>query len=83
MVKIKTQEELVLNYMRKHKKGLTSMKAFWLWRITRLGARIYELRQKGYIIQTMKEDNVLRPGQHARYFLIKEPTICDEPSFVG
>lgn len=69
----KTQKEIVINYLRKHHKGLTSLKAFWLWRITRLGARIYELRHKGYVIHTIMEDNVLVPGQHARYVLIKEP----------
>ena len=70
----KTQKEIVLNYLRKHHKGLTSMKAFWFWRITRLGARIFELRRKGYVIHTFMEDNVFVPGQHARYVLIKEPS---------
>ena len=70
----KTQKEIVLNYLRKHHKGLTSIKAFWLWRITRLGARIHELRRKGYEIHTIREDNVFVPGQHARYVLIKEPS---------
>ena len=74
----RTQGETVARYLRHHRNGLTSMKAFWLFRITRLGARIYELRQKGYVIQTMKEDNKFCPGQHARYVLIKEP----EPTFV-
>jgi len=67
----KSQKEIVLNYLKKHSKGLTSMKAFWLWRITRLGARIYELREKGHHIITIKEDNVFCPGQHARYVLLK------------
>lgn len=69
----KTQKEMVVRYLRKHRKGLTSMKAFWLWRMTRLGARIHELRRKGYEIYTIKEDNLFVPGQHARYVLIKEP----------
>lgn len=69
----KTQKEIVINYLRKHKKGLTSMKAFWFWRMTRLGARIHELRRKGYEIATIREDNVFVHGQHARYVLIKEP----------
>ena len=63
----------MINYLRKHKKGLTSMKAFWFWRMTRLGARIHELRRKGYEIATIREDNVFVPGQHARYVLITEP----------
>jgi len=67
----RTQKEVILNYLQKHSKGLTSMKDFWLWRITRLGARIYELRAKGHHIITIKEDNVFCPGQHARYVLLK------------
>lgn len=69
----RTQKEIVVKYLRNHRKGLTSMKAFWLFRMTRLGARIYELRQKGYVIHTIREDNTFIPGQHARYVLIKEP----------
>ena len=73
----KSQKEIVLNYLQKHSKGLTSMKAFWLWRITRLGARIFELRAKGHHIVTIMEYNVLVPGRHARYVLFK--TNYDEP----
>ena len=69
----RTQKEIVVKYLRNHKKGLTSMRAFWLWRMTRLGARIHELRRNGYEIATIKEDNVFVPGQHARYVLLKEP----------
>jgi len=71
----KTQKEMVIRYLRKHRKGLTSMTAFWLFRMTRLGARIHELRNKGYIIQTITEDNKLCPGTHARYVLLKEPDV--------
>ena len=69
----RTQGETVVRYLRNHRKGLTSMKAFWLFRITRLSARIHELRHKGYDILTIKEDNKFCPGQHARYVLLKEP----------
>ena len=76
----KTQIDKVLWYLRTHKKGITSMKAFWLFRATRLGARIYELRQKGYVIHTIMEDNTFSDGRHARYVLIKEPDY--QPTFV-
>ena len=69
----KTQIEWVLNYLRKHHKGITSMKAFWLRRITRLSAIIYVLRGKGFYIQTITEPNTLSSGTHARYVLMKEP----------
>ena len=32
----KTQIEKVLNHLRKNKRGITSMKAFWKYNITRL-----------------------------------------------
>ena len=69
----KTLIERILNYLRNHRKGITSMKAFWLFRATRLSGQIFVLRQRGFVIQTIMEDNVFRPGQHARYVLIKEP----------
>ena len=78
----KTQKEKILWYLRKHRKGITSMKAFWLFRATRLSAIIYDLRHAGYQIQTMMEDNTLCVGKHARYVLIKEPILCNEPTFV-
>ena len=69
---METQKETIIRYLRKHKKGITSLKAFWLWRFTRLGARIHELRRKGYNIVTISEPNKLRPGNHARYVLLDD-----------
>lgn len=71
----KPQIEKVLNHLRKHKKGITSMEAFWKYRITRLSAKIFELREKGYRIHTIMEDNTLSDGQHGRYVLVGEPNI--------
>ena len=48
------------------------MKAFWLWRITRLSAKIYELREKGYNIVTIKEHNTFSSGTHGRYVLLQQ-----------
>ena len=69
----KTQQSKILDYLRTHRKGLTNAKAFWLFWATRLGGQIYELRQKGFEICTIREDNVLSRGTHARYVLLKEP----------
>ena len=68
----KTQVETVLKYLRTHKKGLTSMKAFWRWRITRLSDKIFRLRNKGYHIITIKEPNTFTSGTHGRYVLLNE-----------
>lgn len=69
---MKTQHEVLIKYLKNHPKGITSMKAFWLWRFTRLGARVHELRKKGYHIITIMEDNTFRPGKHARYVLLEK-----------
>lgn len=69
----RSQTETVLRYLRTHRKGLTSMKAFWLFRITRLSAKIFDLRERGFVIQTIMEPNTFCSGNHGRYVLIKEP----------
>ena len=68
----KTQRTHILNYIKKNKKGITSMKAFWMWRITRLSAIIYELREEGYYILTIREPNTFSSGTHARYVFVED-----------
>ena len=68
-----TQQAKVLKYLKTHKNGLTSVVAFLrLGMITRLSARIYELRQKGYKICTIKEPNKWSEGYHGRYVYLGE-----------
>lgn len=66
-----TQRERVLNFMRVHD-GITSMQAFELG-ITRLSARIYELRhQDGINIQEEMVKTKNRYGEtctYSRYYL--------------
>lgn len=69
---MEAQTKKVLDYLLTHKKGLTSMKAFWRFRITRLSARIYELREKGYHIITYKDKNTFNDGYHGRYVLLEK-----------
>ena len=47
--------------------SITSMEAFQLFGITRLSARIKELRDKGYDIRTLMIDSVNRYGEDVRY----------------
>ena len=47
----KTQEERVLQYMRDYG-SITPMDAIYNFSITRLGARIFELKKKGYRIKS-------------------------------
>lgn len=46
---------------------ITSMEAFKLFGITRLSARIFELRALGYVIDTITIEDVNRYGEPCRY----------------
>lgn len=69
-----TQHESVLNFMRENG-SITSMDAFNFFNITRLSARIFELRQLGHIIDTERVTAKNIYGHSytfARYYLVKE-----------
>lgn len=64
----------VLEYLKTHKKGITSMQAFELFGATRLSAIIFKLRQE-YEIESVKCEGKNRYGTKVffdRYVLIKE-----------
>ena len=62
-----SQENQILNHLKKHK-FITSWEAIQEYRITRLSARIYELREKGFNIITK---NITENGKtFAEYSLI-------------
>ena len=69
---LKSQRTKVYEYLKKHEKGITSMKAFLLYRIPRLSAIIYDLREKGVHIVSIREQNRFNDGYHARYVLLNE-----------
>lgn len=60
----------IIDYMKSHK-GITSMDAFTDLGITRLSARIKELRESGYNISTIMVDGTNRYGESVRYGLYK------------
>ncbi len=60
----------ILDYMRKHR-GITSQDAFKHLGVTRLSARIKELRELGYNISTIMVDDFNRYGEPVRYGLYK------------
>ena len=60
----------IIKYMQKHK-GITSQDAFRELGITRLSARIKELRELGYNISTIMIDGTNRYGEPIRYGLYK------------
>ena len=56
----------ILNHLEKHS-SLTSMEAFQLYGVTRLAARIKELRDAGYDIKTLMFESVNRYGESVRF----------------
>ena len=67
-----SQNTKILSYLKRHKKGITSMEAFRLFNITRLSARISDLRNTGHSIKTIMEISKNSDGNtvnYARYTL--------------
>ena len=65
---MKGSKPRIIEYMKKHK-GITSQDAFKDLGITRLSARIAELREMGYDIDTLMIDGTNRYGEDVRYGL--------------
>lgn len=67
-----TQSQIVLEHLRKHG-SITQMEATNKYRMTRLGAVIFRLKEKGWIIKThiVKGINSVTGGrtQYAKYVL--------------
>lgn len=69
------QHEMVLEHLKTHKKGMTSLDAFNLYGIMQMPKRIWILKKLGYNIQTKTEHGVNRfgkPVHYTRYTLIEE-----------
>ena len=56
----------ILDYLKRHG-SITSVEAFQYFGITRLAARIKELRDKGYLIDTVMLNGVNRYGEDVRF----------------
>ena len=61
-----SQQRQVLQMLKKNKKGVTAMDAFKVG-ITRLAARVHDLRNSGHMIVTHIERN--KNANYARYVL--------------
>ena len=61
-----TQCEMVLDYMERFG-SITSMQAFSDLGITRLSGRIYDLREKGHVIENIRKETVNRYGKRVHY----------------
>ena len=49
---MKTQRQEILNFLKTHKKGLTSLEAFERFGATRLSGHIFELKKQGHNISS-------------------------------
>lgn len=66
-------DQIILHHLQKNK-SITTLEAFELYGITRLSARIYDLRESGHKIGLIWEYGTNRYGNQVRwgkYFLIK------------
>ena len=64
-----SQEDVVLKHLREHG-SITSMTAFRLYDITRLSAKVFNLREDGYDIMTLRE--VSPSGKHYGRYVLRE-----------
>lgn len=67
-----TQKEKVLYHL-KHYRSLTSWEAIKEYHVTRLSAVIFDLREAGYNIKSIKEENLETGTRFVRYYLLSEP----------
>ena len=62
------QTTLVLNHMRQYR-SISPIKAFVHYQITRLAARVFELRSQGYLIETIMKKSSPNGRKYAHYRL--------------
>lgn len=67
------QQAQILEYLKSHR-GISQAEAIDAFGCYRLGARIYDLKDRGYKVDVIMEDGVNRfgrPTRYARYFVTK------------
>lgn len=69
------QKLKILKFLRNSNSGITSWDAISTFRITRLAARISELKDDGHEIETIMEQDDNAGKRYARYYLIKEAAL--------
>lgn len=62
------QNEQILKFLQDNKDGITPLEAFEQFKIMRLGARIWDLKHKGYNIVSLREQSATG-SRYARYQL--------------
>ena len=75
----------VLDYLKKHKKGISSKEAFEKFGATRLSAIVYTLRNEGYVIENEERNCKNRFGEKCNfvnYVLAKEAKWWKNRNFI-
>lgn len=67
-----SHKKQILNFLRISREGLSSWEAIQHFHCTRLAARIADLKDDGFRIETIMEKNEIRGTRYARYFLLGE-----------
>lgn len=62
----------ILKFLRDTNNGITSWEAITQFGCTRLAARIADLKDEGFRIETTMEKNEIQGTRYARYFLLGE-----------
>ena len=62
-----TKDSRVLDYLKTHPEGITSMEAIIMFGATRLSDIIFRFKKKGYLILTEREEGIDRYGNISRY----------------
>ncbi|MDG1314839.1 MAG: helix-turn-helix domain-containing protein [Flavobacteriaceae bacterium] len=70
-----SQQQQILIFLRNSNTGITSWDAIQNFRCTRLADIIFKLKEKGYGIETIMEQNNGSGKRYARYYLIKEVSL--------
>ena len=64
---MKTQRDIILEYLQENENGITQLEATNLFGFTRLSAIIYDLKKQGYTFTTTREKGVNRYGRKVSF----------------
>lgn len=67
------QESIYIIVLREHPKGISTMELIRLTNTTRPNTTIYNLRKKGFVIETIRTRNPNTNKSYGIYELISEP----------
>ena len=68
---MKSQEDLVLCYLKSHKGGMTSLVAFERYGIIQMPRRVFNLRKRGWKISSTPKTGKNRWGKSVRYVVYR------------